>query len=438
MFGLVAILAVVLFEPEAVGVESPGVSPIVGGDAAGSCEFPSAVAILEDDETPVMCSGTLVHPSVVTLAAHCVNPQRPIVGIGFGEQGQGEVGPQRVVEVDDCVGHPQYFEDGYPDIAYCTLTEPVLDVPRVPILAGCELEALQPGVEVTIVGYGSNYGTVVDGEVEAEGVGPKRRTTQTIDDVEEGEDEVHMVGPDGSTSACFGDSGGPAMIEMADGTWRVFGAASRLYDPGGFPPPELEDNVCGIGVTYGLLTTRLAWLEAQTGHDLTPCHDEAGEWSPSAGCGDFPMDPDVGVGAWDSGCVGGPLGGGEPLCEPAMGTSTGGGETSTGRPPDATSTGAGDGESSGSTGLVVSGTEGGDTTGTTGGSADSTSTGGDPTAAGASSGGSSPDSETSGSGSGADADGDAATGCGCRGGGGGAPVATLWMGLGLLALRRRR
>ena len=434
MFGFGALaVALLSFQPSDLSGSTPEVLPIVGGDEATSCQFPSVVSILEDDETPSMCSGTLVHPNVVTLAAHCVNPERPIIGVGFGEEGQGDTGPVRTIGVEDCVGHPQYFSSGYPDIAYCTLAEPVTDVPRVPILAGCELDVLEPGLEVTIVGYGASYGNVDSGEVEAEGVGPKRYTTQTIDEVEADRDEVHMVGPNGSQSACFGDSGGPSFVEMSDGTWRVFGAASRLYDPGGFPPPKLPGNFCGVGVTYGLLTTQLEWLETQTGYDLTPCHDESGEWDPSESCGDFPLSPNVGVGTWEAGCAGGGLGGGEPLCEPAMGGSTGGDDTTTGDP-DGTSTGAvGDGSSTGG----LSGGTGGSTAGESGPISDESSTtdaGGGVTVTATS-----PEPETTNDGSssgGASSDDGDADGCGCRSG---SPRgAVLFLGLGLLGLRRRR
>ena len=319
---------------------------IVNGTEAAACEFPNAVAIIEEDETPVMCSGTLVHPSVVTLAAHCIIPERPIVAVGFGEDG---LAPARTIAIDECVAHPNYAGSGYPDIAYCTLAEAVEDVPIVPILAGCEADILEVGLEVTIVGYGSTYGTVNGmGEVDATGVGPKRWTTQTIDLVEEDYDEVSMVGEDGSDSACFGDSGGPAYVELEDGTWRVFGAASRLYDPGGFPPPEEKGNYCGVGVIYGWLSHRIEWFEDQTGYDLTPCHAADGTWDPDEGCGDFPTEPNVGHGSWDDGCVGGEVDGGEPLCDDPVDPTTGGSTTSGGQetgwdPTDATSGGTTDG-----------------------------------------------------------------------------------------------
>lgn len=389
--------------------------------------------MLEDDETPTLCSGTLVHPSVVTLAAHCVNPNRPIVGVGFGEEGHGDVGPARISSVEDCARHPQYPTMGYPDIAYCTLTEPVTDVPRVPILSGCELDVLEPGLEVTIVGYGASYGNVDTGEIEAEGVGIKRYTTQTIDEVLTYRDEVHMVGPDGSQSACFGDSGGPAFVELSDGSWRVFGAASRLYDPGGFPPPKLPGNFCGVGVTYGLLTTQLEWLESESGYDLTPCHDSDGEWDPSEACGDFPLSPDVGVGAWPQGCVGGALGGGDPLCDPVMGTSSGGDDSDSGPSPGSTST---DGGGEGSTGLVVGGT-GGSTTDASPATTAASSTSGSATETSPTD--PVPPTSSDASSSGAPgADDASANGCGCRSDNPGRAPLWLWTCLGLLGLRRRR
>lgn len=435
MFGFGAFAAVCLMlQPGALGSEPPPALPIVGGSEAGACEFPFAVAILEDDETPVMCTGTLVNPSVVTLAAHCVNPDRPIVGVGFGEEGQGKTGPQRVVGVEDCVGHPQYFEMGFPDIAYCTLEQPVEDVAIMPILAGCELDLLEVGAEVTIVGFGATFGEYVAGELETEGVGLKRYTTQSIDAVDPGLDEVDMLGTTGSQSACFGDSGGPALVELPDGTWRVFGAASRLYDPGGFPPPEEPGNFCGVGVTYGLLSTQLDWLETETGYDLTPCHDEDGDWEPGVGCGDFPMDPELGAGTWKNGCVGGAVGGGEPVCEPAVGTSSTGdgsdtgddsstgmpeGSTSTGAPSESTTTGFGAG-TGGSTGDTPEGT----TTGKPSGSSGTT-----PPAPMTAGGGDSSSGDV-------EAAEDDAAGCGCSHGGG--PASALWLGLGLLGFRRRR
>ncbi|MEM9460760.1 MAG: trypsin-like serine protease [Myxococcota bacterium] len=306
---------------------------IVGGSLAEPCQWPSVVSILEDDETPVMCSGTLVHPQVVMTAAHCISDERPIVGLGFGEHGMDTGVPERVVAPIDCVGNPDYYFGNGADVGYCVLSELVHDVPIVPLMAGCEVEALVPGTEVFIIGYGADFGSYdpVADEVTATGVGPKRWTTQTVDFIDAQFQEINLVGDNGSQSACFGDSGGPAMVQMADGSWRVFGTGGHLYDPGNLPPPMIPDNICGAGAAYGFAPFVLDWLEQETGVDLTYCWD-GDQWSPAPTCADFPLDPHMGAGTWATGCAGGSFGGGQPpACAdvpPMPGTTDGGSSSS--------------------------------------------------------------------------------------------------------------
>ncbi|MEX1363499.1 MAG: trypsin-like serine protease [Nannocystaceae bacterium] len=289
---------------------------IVGGSPAELCQFPAVVSILEDDETPVMCTGSLIHPQVVMTAAHCINPERPVVGLGFGEHGQATGVPEFAVPPIECVGNPEYYSGTGADVGYCLLSFPVVGVPIVPLMAGCEVDQVVPGTEVVIVGYGADYGTYDEttGEISATGVGPKRWTTQTVDFIDAAFEEITMYGPNGSQSACFGDSGGPVMMQLDDGSWRVMGTGGHLYDPGGLPGPAIPGNICGTGVAYGFSPFVNDWLEQQTGLDLTPCWDgESFVGGPD--CADFPLQPDVGAGTWAAGCVGGPVGGGmAPAC----------------------------------------------------------------------------------------------------------------------------
>jgi hypothetical protein len=422
-------LAALAFNPVEITSELPPPLPIVGGNEAATCEFPATVMMLEDDETPVMCSGSLITPDIVLTAAHCLIPERPIVAIGFGEAGQVFGEPAFTAVPTLCEAHPDWENQGHTDLAYCRLAEPVTTVPIVPLLGGCEVDVLQPGVELTIVGFGATWGSY-DEENEmviSMGVGAKRWTTQTIDYVDLFTNEVYMLGENGSQSACFGDSGGPAYVELGDGTWRVVGAGSHLHDPGGFPEPMEKGNICGVGVAYSFAPGGIDWLEQASGVDLTPCWD-GDELVPDApGCGDFPMDPNLAAGTWKNGCAGGALGGSdEPTCEPATSDETGGEESTGG------STSAGD--ESTSTGGDTTAADGGttmDPSASTGATSTSTST--STTSASTTSTVDDESGSTDTSGTGEDTDGG---GCGCR-----AQNRSAWSAVALLALlrvRRRR
>lgn len=302
--GLVALLmsvpATAIAANGLVGTRDP--SEIYGGGPVGTCEWPTAVYIND-------CTGTLVHPSVVVFAAHCV---------AFGGQpnqvklGENHMQPARTVGVDSCAAHPQWQNvapgDNASDIAFCRLSTPVDDVPIVPILMGCETEALQPGAPVTLVGFGE----ADDGL----GYGPKRKVVTDLQMV--GNDAAWIGG--GGKSSCYGDSGGPAYIQLDDGSWRVFGATSgsATNDPG-----------CGQTGIWTLIHVYAPWIENTSGIDITPCHDADGTWNPSEACAAFPMAPGAGGGTWAAGCSGGEQSGIGQTCGPGLGggESTDGGET---------------------------------------------------------------------------------------------------------------
>lgn len=416
--------------------------PIVGGTEAGTCQFPTVTSMLVFDGSAMICSGTLIHPQVVMTAAHCLIPESPIDAVGFGEHAPETGTPAAIIDVAFCTAHPDYESIGAHDVAFCMLESP-LALEITPVLTGCEAQSLQPGQEVVIAGFGSTFAVVDDfgNIVEIEGVGTKRYTTQTIDSLDGIAGAVNLASPNGSQSACFGDSGGPAFVRMSDGTWRVFGTGSQLFDPGGLPPPVEPGNACGVGASYGNASLVVDWLETNIGFDITPCHDAAGTFTGGPGCGDFPLEIHHAIGDWVSGCTGGEKGGGMEVCEPFAGPfdpdPTGGDDTTGGE--DTTTTGVED------TGHDVTGNETitdtiGEVTSLDGGDAPpppppdpSTTmpppvldTGVDGTADGSSS---------SSGGAGQDDDGLADRGCGCAS----TPASSSWLALfGVLALRRRR
>ncbi|MCX4247648.1 S1 family peptidase [Paraliomyxa miuraensis] len=319
--------------------------PIVGGAPVEACGWPTTVHL--DG-----CTGTLVHPELVVFAAHCMffaGGQGPATA-DFGETVDTLA---RQVPTAGCTMFPGWVPDETQfgnDVAFCTLAEAVTDVPIVPVLMGCETDVLMPDQEITLVGFGLD---------DTFSFGTKNEVVTTINGFEGPEINVGGNG----TSSCNGDSGGPAYVQLPDGSWRVFGITSRGTSAS-----------CDDPSIYGLIHSHVEWIETESGLDITPCHDSAdGTWNPGEDCGGFPLTPGIGETSWDQGCGALRLSGPSATCgDPFMedtgstgqadtgldesgGSSSDGGSTDTGLP---------GGTASGSTG-PLEGTTGDATTGNT-------------------------------------------------------------------------
>jgi hypothetical protein len=311
--------------------------PIRDGFTVEPCGWPSTITLITPNNgTTERCTGVYIGGRVVVTAAHCIPggyfvptncmedadcPQVDAFGLPQPLEcslGQCESSdPNRSNTVKEVLfgeSYPAYLTDGHirksipvhycerrvtgedindpEDFAYCLLVQRP-NLRPVPVMMDCEADQfLQQGEDVVAVGFGRSVAADVNSG------GTKRFASSTLTSsstanattMSSFSDWTNAGGttPSGPLS---GDSGGPLMLQLPDGTWRVVGLAVTDL-------PE-----------YTTIWHNIRWMfttanDSNLINDLAevlPCHTPDGDWSPTAACTGFPMSPDMGAGDWARG-----------------------------------------------------------------------------------------------------------------------------------------
>jgi trypsin len=263
--------AVALAGPPSLGIAGQSTPRIVGGGKADAAGWQFAVAL--EQKRRLICSGSLIAPTKVLTAAHCVKggKRRQLAVLA----GSPWISPHRRrprIKVSAVVIDPAYNgrKDSH-DFAVLTLESPPAAQPIVLATPAESKAATRPGLIARSGGWGtrSAWGFNVARRLKTtkERIYRARKCDRAYGKLR-GFQEVSMICALGKiigrihsrlpfhTTSCEGDSGGPLVADTPAGP-RLIGAVSA----GVFP--------CGLGGAsiYARVADRLAFIQSAAGLD---------------------------------------------------------------------------------------------------------------------------------------------------------------------------
>jgi hypothetical protein len=189
---------------------------IIGGVADPG--DPAVVMVVSHDaNTTDECTGTVISPTAILTAAHCLDPATHpnyTFGIFVGADGTKLVLGQ-LLPVSGTYIHPGYnAANSDNDVGIVTLVAPLGITPLPVNRAPLDLNVI--GASARIIGYGRND------YAQPGSAGPRRQATTTVASIGQ---QTLVVG-DNTNRTCLGDSGAPALV-MIGGVETIVGEDSH-------------------------------------------------------------------------------------------------------------------------------------------------------------------------------------------------------------------
>jgi secreted trypsin-like serine protease len=225
--------------------------PIIGGQPSPAGNYPATGAMLSvydfgggQQLASLTCTGTLIAPDVVLMAAHCTIdffggsvPKMDYFTFAtdvsaFGMQ-SNELPPD-AIPFEALVANPGFdFQEqpapglqNYQDVGLGFLSQIAGGVTPAVVADDLDAPRLTVGATVEIVGYGQRDPAVME-------AGLKYEATSFINEIAQYEMQIGDQPPQ-DPQKCHGDSGGPTYMDVDDGRAplrRLIGITSRAYDP---------------------------------------------------------------------------------------------------------------------------------------------------------------------------------------------------------------
>ncbi len=230
------------------GTATPTLVPLSPGQIKAIGQFPG------------ICSGTVVAQRWVATAAHCELPQGAEICFG-GRPDAKDV----CVDTARTIDHPEWVDGGNyaGDITLVELPRDIgdiaPDIEPIPLFDG-QMDNGWIGRRAEASGYGTD---------ENGDIGTRAFTAEPLVAVSS---RFITIDGEGRHGVCFGDSGGPLMMAMDDGTTRVIGVLSN------------GDGSCVDEDNFTRIDTYKAWLEGYMGPIGVPVEvDSDGDTVPDDG-----------------------------------------------------------------------------------------------------------------------------------------------------------
>jgi secreted trypsin-like serine protease len=256
----VAVVALVSLFPLVANAD-PGAKPVIGGTDAPLGKWPDVAAVYTTDG--LECTGTLIAPTVVITAGHCVDPMFPFTNVLIGTNSLINRQAGETINITRFVEYPDSQTTF--DVAILILERASTREPRKLASGWAGLE-IKNGADTSIAGYGA-----ID-RMAMMYVNELKEATVKITDADCSKLPASAgcslaAKPNGELAAggvgmpdtCPGDSGGPLYLATEFGTFLA-GVTSRGYD----------DNVydCSEGGIYVRPGRISNWIAKAAGTEI--------------------------------------------------------------------------------------------------------------------------------------------------------------------------
>ncbi len=232
---------------------------IVGGaDSTGSEPFAKHIVGIYDAQVGAICTASILSPTILVTAAHCVESDASALRIVFGKDFNSKdiiIQTVDAYQVSPVWAFRQGQELNTGDIALVKFSGG-LPPGYAPIKFLTDSSKLSDNMNVLLAGYGASKvvqvqdpktGQLVSDHQEA---GKLRFATTTMKKAAYTKSEFLTESSEG-TSACHGDSGGPAYVEV-DGELVVTGVTSRSVGD--------ETDSCNVAAAYTSIPFYASWI----------------------------------------------------------------------------------------------------------------------------------------------------------------------------------